>query len=144
MNFFENKLTIPNPAITLTFNKGYDPQNKSLASVTGTVMGHENVTGYTPFNPVPLSAFGGLPMTNKQGVKLSVVNDNEVIYQGTQITTPMKSILYVPIMYILAYPSTNPTTVMSFGTDGKRGNSCIITDNNGIYVVYAIPDESAN
>jgi len=144
MNFSENKLTIPNPAITLTFTKAYDATNKSLASVTGTVMGNNNVTGYTLFNPVPLSAFGGLPMTNKQGVKLTVVNDNEVIYAGTQITTPMKSILYVPIMYILAYPSTNPTTVMSFGTDGKRGNTCIITDNNGIYVTYAIPDESAN
>ncbi|KYG84884.1 hypothetical protein AWW67_18025 [Roseivirga seohaensis] len=144
MSFVENKLTMPNQAITLTFNKAYDPANRSLASVAGTVMGHNNVTGYTLFNPVPLSAFGGVPMTNKQGVKLTVVNDNEVVYAGTQITTPMKSILYVPIMYILAYPSTNPTTVMSFGTDGKRGNTCIITDNNGIYVTYAIPNESAN
>ncbi|HKC67081.1 MAG TPA: hypothetical protein VKG26_02545, partial [Bacteroidia bacterium] len=133
----------PNLPLSITFNRNYTPANYGLVSITG-IIGKTSVAGYTPLNPVPLSVFGGVTMTglkgsNAEGVSLTIVNDNEVIYNGTKIKTDMKSILYVPLMYILAYPSVNPTTVMSFGTDGLRGNTCIITDNNGIYVVYAIP-----
>lgn len=79
-------------------------------------------------------------MSNAAGIKLTVVNDNEVVYAGTRITTTMNSILYVPLMYILAYPPTSTNTVISFGTDGLKGNTCIITDNNSVYVVSAILD----
>jgi len=151
MSFDGTTLTIPAPAnnkdanlpLSITFTRSYNAANYGLVSIAGNI-GTAKVTGYTPLNPVPLSVFGGAVMTglkgsNAEGVSLTVVNDNEVIYAGTKIKTDMKSILYVPLMYILAYPSTAPTTVMSFGTDGLRGNTCIVTDNNGIYVVYAIP-----
>lgn len=138
MSFTNNTLSMPQQNISLKFTRGYNSANKSLVTITGTILGHANTNGYTPFNPVPLSGFGGGPMKNTKGMKLTVVSDNEVVYEGTQITTDMKKILYVPIMYILAYPAENSTTVMSFGTDGLKGNACIITDNNGIYVVTAI------
>jgi hypothetical protein len=133
----------PNLPLSITFTRNYTAANYGLVSIAGTI-GKTTVGGYTPLNPVPLSVFGGAPMVglkggSAEGISLTVVNDNEVIYKGTKFTTPMASILYVPLMYILAYPATNPTVVMSFGTDGLRGNACIITDNNNIYTVYAIP-----
>jgi hypothetical protein len=133
----------PNLPLTITFTRAYTAANYGLVSITGAI-GKTAVAGYTPLNPVPLSVFGGAPMVglkggNAEGVSLTVINDNEVMYNGTKFTTPMTSILYVPLMYILAYPATNPAVVMSFGTDGLRGNACIITDNNNIYTVYAIP-----
>ncbi|HXU28115.1 MAG TPA: hypothetical protein VN698_12870, partial [Bacteroidia bacterium] len=144
-----NTLTIPattgdpNLPLTITFTRAYTPATYGLVNVAGKI-GATAVTGYTPLNPVPLSVFGGAPMVglkggNGEAISLSVVNDNQVIYKGSQFTTPMNSILYVPLMYILAYPATNPCIVMSFGTDGLRGNACIVTDNNTIYTVYAIP-----
>jgi hypothetical protein len=126
-------------AVALTFNRSFNSEQGSLVTLTGSIGNTQITTGYTAFNPVPLTGFGGAPMTNPQGVSLTVVSDNEVIYDGINIQTKMLNILYVPLMYILAYPSENPTVVMSFGTDGLKGNACIITDNNGIYVVNAIP-----
>lgn len=140
MSFINNTLTMTledQSNITLTFNRQYNPKNGSLVSISGNI-GTLAVSGCTLFNPVPLSVFGGAVMSNAAGMKLTVVNDNEVIYSGTRITTTMDSILYVPLMYILAYPPTNTNTVMSFGTDGLKGNTCIITDNNSVYVVNAI------
>jgi hypothetical protein len=142
MSFVDNVLTMTledKSNITLTFNRQYNPNNGSLVSVSGNI-GTLAVNGCTLFNPVPLSVFGGAVMSNAAGIKLTVVNDNEVVYAGTRITTTMNTILYVPLMYILAYPPTSTNTVMSFGTDGLKGNTCIITDNNSVYVVNAILD----
>lgn len=139
MTFENNTLTMKNESITLTFNREYNSENDSLVTITGSIMGHK-VTGYTLFNPVPLTVFGGVTMTNKQGDTLTVTNNNQVIYNGVT----MNSIIYVPLMYILAYPIIDTTTVMSFGTDGLKGNTCIITNNLSgtpvTSVVYAIPD----
>ena len=140
MSFVNNTLTMTledKSNITLTFDRQYNPNDGSLVSIHGNI-GDLAVTGSTLFNPVPLSVFGGAVMSNAAGMQLTVVNDNEVVYAGTRITTTMNSILYVPLMYILAYPPTNTNTVMSFGTDGLKGNTCIITDNNNVYVVNAI------
>jgi hypothetical protein len=122
MSFDGETLNMPQQGITLKLTRGYNPQNGSLVSISGTV-NNKTISGFTPFNPVPLSVFGGLPMTNSQGDKLTVNNDNSVTYNGIN----MDSIIYVPLMYILAYPADNPTVVMSFGTDGTRGNACIVT-----------------
>ncbi len=139
MTFENNTLTMKNKSIALTFNRKYNTGNGSLVTITGNVMGYE-VIGYTLFNPVPLTVFGGVTMTNTQGDTLTVTNDNQVIYNGVT----MNSIIYVPLMYILAYPIIDTTTVMSFGTDGLKGNTCIITNNLSgtpvTSVVYAIPD----
>lgn len=140
MSFVNNTLTMTledKSNITLAFDRQYNPNDGSLVSIHGNI-GDLAVTGSTLFNPVPLSVFGGAVMSNAAGIQLTVVNDNEVVYAGSRITTTMNSILYVPLMYILAYPPTNTNTVMSFGTDGLKGNTCIITDNNNVYVVNAI------
>ncbi len=124
MSFDGQTLNMPQQGITLKLNRKYNPQNGSLVSMSGTI-NSQAISGYTLFNPVPLSAFAGLPMMNSQYEKLIVNNDNSVTYNGTN----MNSIIYVPLMYILAYPADNPTVVMSFGTDGIHGNACIVTVN---------------
>ncbi|MGZ3873631.1 MAG: hypothetical protein ACXVJD_11975, partial [Mucilaginibacter sp.] len=140
MTFENNTLSMPGQSITLTFKREYNASQRSLVTLTGSINGAD-ANGYTLFNPVPLLVFGGVQMTNAAGDTLTVTNDNQVIYNGTT----MDSIIYVPLMYILAYPITNSTTVMSFGTDGLKGNTCIVTTNpsspsSTTAVVYAIPD----
>ncbi|MTI87513.1 MAG: hypothetical protein FH748_06045 [Balneolaceae bacterium] len=138
MTFENGTLSMPEQSISITFSRVYNSQYKSLVTITGSIGGH-TITAHTPFNPVPLSAFGGAPLTNAQNNKLTVVNDNEVIYNGTT----MNSIIYVPIMYILAAPTTGTNTVMSFGSDGCKGTACIITNvaekPPKVSTVYAIP-----
>ena len=142
MTFENNVLIMPDQSISITFNREYNQEQRSLVTITGTVGNHKNVTGSTLFNPVPLLAFGGVPMTNNNTPKdsLTVVSKNKVVYNGET----MEGIIYVPLMYILAYPWNKPTIVMSFGTDGLKGNTCIVTDLTvnppKISVVYAIPD----
>jgi hypothetical protein len=132
MSFDGATLNMPKQGIALKLTRGYNPADGSLVSLTGTVNGAE-VNGNTLFNPVPLSAFGGVSMTNDKGDQLTVNNDNSVTYNGKK----MDNIIYVPLMYILAYPADNPTTVMSFGTAGSHGNACIVTQ--AVSTVYAIP-----
>lgn len=114
-------LSMPEQGIALKLTREYNPQNGSLVSMSGMIQGIA-ITGSTLFNPVPLSAFRGVPMTNAQYDQLIINNDNSVTYNGTN----MNSILYVPLMYILAYPATDPKVVMSLGTDGTHGNACIV------------------
>lgn len=134
MSFDGELLNMPKQGIALKLTRGYNPVDGSLISLTGTVNGAE-VNGNTLFNPVPLSAFGGVSMTNDKGDVLTVNNDNSVTYNGKK----MDNIIYVPLMYILAYPADKPTTVMSFGTAGSHGNACIVTQ--AISTVYAIQTE---
>lgn len=122
MSFDGETLSMPQQKINLTLTRKYTPKNGSLVSMSGTI-NNQNISGYTPFNPVPLSVFGGQPMTNSNKDTLTVNNDNSVTYNGIN----MDSIIYVPLMYILAYPAEKPTVVMSFGTDGIHGNTCIVT-----------------
>ena len=140
MSFDNDILSISSEGINIQFNREYTPSNRALVSIMGTINGH-TVSGYTPFNPVPLSAFSGVTMINKQHVSLTVINDNEIIYNGKSI----KNITYVPIMYILATEEKNETLVLSFGTDGCKGNTCIITNivagEATMSVVYAIDNK---
>lgn len=147
MTFKNDTLTIPSEDISITFNRTYNPANKSLISITGTIGSGSADGGYTPFNPVPLTAFGaGVKLTGKTNSGkenvLEIISDNEVKYNGVT----MKSFIYVPLMYILAYPIDKPTLVLSFGSDGVQGNSCIITDYavtpNTTTFVTAIPNQS--
>ena len=48
-----------NTNISLTFSKEYNAGNMMLAKVTGSINQHTNLESLTPFNPVPLIAFGG-------------------------------------------------------------------------------------
>jgi hypothetical protein len=138
MTFENNTLTMPNQGITITFTRKYDPDNGSLVTINAVING-KTVKGNTLFNPVPLTVFGGVPMTNSKGDTLTVTNNNEVVYNNTN----MDGIIYVPLMYILAYPKDSPKVLMSFGTDGLKGNTCIVTDNRTgtqiTSVVNAIP-----
>lgn len=140
MTFANNVLTMPDQSISIAFERVYEAENKSLVTITATFgTSYQNVKGNTLFNPVPLSAFSGV-MTNSDGDQLAVGNDNGVIWNGNTL----EDIIYVPLMYILAYPIKATSLVMSFGTNGCKGNTCIVTDLSKkpmkICVVSAIPN----
>ena len=145
MTFENGLLFIPSENISIAFNRTYNPTNKSLVSITGTI-DDKTVNGFTLFNPVPLTAFKGKMISKavkgKAETTLEVKGMNEIVLNGVT----MKAILYVPIMYILAAPSSAPTHVFSFGTDGLKGNTCIITDVTTTppttSLVYAIHNEA--
>ncbi|NHN27737.1 hypothetical protein FIA58_018805 [Flavobacterium jejuense] len=145
-----NTLTVPStlgkPELVLTFNREYKPCNEisgSLVSVTGNI-DDTLISGTTLFNPVPLHVFGGVTMTSKDGdEQLTINNDNSITYVTTSKTSTnnvktinkqtktFDSIIYVPLMYIVAAPADAPTLELSLGTDGLRGNvSIVITDIN--------------
>src|SRR5207248_2165390 len=63
MTFDGETLNMPQQEIVLKLTRGYNPQNGSLVSMSGTI-NKQTISGFTPFNPVPLSVFGGIPMTN--------------------------------------------------------------------------------
>ena len=134
-----NTLTMPKQSISIQFTRNYDSKNRSLVNISGTI-DNINIKGYTPFNPVPLSAFGGAPMTNNNGDKLVIDDNNIVIYNGEVID----KVIYVPLMYILAYPVEKPTTEMSLGTAGLKGTACIVMSSSSgtqkTSFIYAIPD----
>jgi hypothetical protein len=134
MTFKDNTLHMPEQSIKITFTREYNARQGSLVNIKCTINKHQNIIGFTLFNPVPLSVFGGVPMTNSKD-SLTILSNSEVTYNNKTLD----SILYVPVMYILANPWNKPTIVMSFGTDGLKGNTCIITDQSGISVVNAIP-----
>jgi hypothetical protein len=136
MSFEDNELTIVdahnNPIINLTFERKYTSSNMSLATISGMILNHKDLLAYSPFNPVPLSAFGGVPMTDKNS-SLNIVSDSLVTYTtipagGTPQTTTMDNFIYVPLMYILANPWLGTTTVLSLGTSGMNGTACIVID----------------
>lgn len=139
MSFKDGILDMPEQNIHLQLTRKYDPANGSLVQMSGTING-QKITGSTPFNPVPLSAFAGQPLTNRLGDRLAVNGENSVTYNGDNV----KGIIYVPLMYILAYPVGNPDVVMSFGTDGAHGTACIVTTKantptRATTTVWAIP-----
>jgi hypothetical protein len=143
-----NTLTIPNELdsgktfATIIFNRSYQPDGNFGTLVDIEMkMGGNTITGINRLNPVPLMAFAGATMTNTNGDSLDIVSNSEIVYNKIQ----MHNIIYVPLMYILAYNylpvnnQPNPNSyVYSFGTDGLSGNCCIVTHKNVISSVYAI------
>lgn len=155
-----NTLMIPASSgqkpLVLTFNRDYNERTGALVSVTGDIDG-TSISGSTLFNPVPLSAFGGVTMTNDNEDALTINNDNSVTYASSatvvsgsetetdQKTTTYNSLIYVPLMYIVAAPADAPKLVLSLGTDGTKGNVSIVitepnTPNQKTTSVYAIND----
>jgi hypothetical protein len=137
-NTVKNKLTIPSDILeiadtVLTFTAGYTtvPSSKgkfgTLFSVSGTINGIP-IKGTNPLGPVPLTAFMGAPMTNLTSNETLVIkSDSEIIYNGNIY----EEILYVPVMYILAFDSMPGKVVgLSLGTDGGKGTACIITNTS--------------
>ncbi|WP_406667604.1 hypothetical protein [Gallaecimonas sp. GXIMD1310] len=150
MSFSSNVLTLTDTKnstnISLTFTKEYDSETMTLAKVIGNINEHSGLQSQTPFNPVPLSAFGGVPMTNTDS-SLNITSDLSVTYTtGTNTQKPttvnMDAFIYVPLMYILANPWDSPTTVLSLGTSKSNGNVSIVIDvkNDTTTFVQAIPD----
>ena len=95
----------------------------------GTIGALVPVNSENALNPVPLSAFGGVTMTNPTefGVYLTIDNDLQITY----IDNTIANFVYVPVMYVAAWPTaeSSPQHVMlSLGTDGPKGVTCIITD----------------
>lgn len=149
MSFIDNVLTLTdatnNTNICLTFSKQYNAETMMLAKVTGSINQYTELESWTPFNPVPLKAFGGVPMTNADS-SVNIVSNSSVIYTtGTNTPTTnalnMNAFIYVPLMYILANPWDRPSTVLSLGTSKKNGNVSIVIDvpTNTTTWVQAIP-----
>jgi hypothetical protein len=124
MTYKDGELTIPEFGVKLALTRSYDQHTNALVKMEG-VIGKTLVAGFTPFNPVPLVAFGGLPLTNASGDCLAIQTANSVIYNDQENL----SVIYVPLMYILAYPALFTDVVMSLGTDGTHGTACIVTTN---------------
>lgn len=149
MSFINNVLTLRDMAnnnnISLTFSKKYNHETMMLAQVTGSINQYANLQSFTPFNPVPLDAFGGVPMTNDD-TSVNIISKSSVIYSTGKNKIPpdvvnMDSFIYVPLMYILANPWDAPNTLLSLGTSKKNGNVSIVIDvSTGATVfVQAIP-----
>lgn len=128
--------------IIISFNRagiageGY----RSLVNITGSIEG-KSFSGSTLLNPVPLMAYSGAQMTSKNNTEnLSITSNDQLTYNGVVI----KNLTYVPLMYIAVFDEPAGNEVfLSLGTDGGRGNTCIITDKeaaHSIDVVYAIPN----
>lgn len=152
MTFENNVLTmvdaLGNPFINLKFERSYSSSDKSLARISGMIADQKNILASTPFNPVPLSAFSGAPMTDANS-SLNIVSDSLVTYTttpagGTPQTTTMDNFIYVPLMYILANPWLGTTTVLSLGTSGTKGTACIVIDvpTKQNSFLFAIPNPS--
>ena len=142
MFFKDNKLTMPEQQIEFTFERIYDPSRKSLVTIRGAIGQYPISEASTPFNPVPLSAWKGVPMTDKMGNTLTIVNDRLVTYND-QVKN---SFVYVPLMYIMANPYENSDFVLSLGTSSTQGLASIVlipqsgSDKLLTSFVYAIPD----
>ncbi|MHA3788808.1 hypothetical protein ACX0HA_11395 [Flavobacterium hauense] len=138
-----NTLSIPASnaydAINITFTRQYNPQDGSLVSIKGNI-GTLNIQGSTLLNPVPLSAFSGVTMTSPDGTQKLTISSNNITYTNKNSSVTANSIVYVPLMYIVAGIPTAIDSIflLSLGTDGLRGLACIVTADAEISSVYAI------
>jgi len=132
-----NTLTMPDQGIEFEFTRAYNAYGVGdLVNLKGSFKDFKNVFGYTCFNPVPLNAFSGVPLTNKNDV-LDIKSDNEVVYNGIE----MKEIGYNPLTRVAGYPQ--PTISFYLGTFGTAGVTAMVTDYKvnppKISYVFAIP-----
>jgi hypothetical protein len=134
MTFENNELILVNafnkPFVKLTFERNYFSDSMMLVQVTGCIEDYENIIAYTPFNPVPLAAFGGKAMTNVAGENITIISGTDVSYTAVTGSNAvvMNNFIYVPLMYILAEPWYDPATVFSLGTSKGNGNVSIVID----------------
>lgn len=149
MSFIDGNLSINTNSTPITsilsinFKREYVTNGLfgTLVTITGTVTGKKVEKAFTPFNPVPLKGFGGSPMTGPNQEVLTISEtSNSLTWSENSVTNSVKSYKYVPIMYILVWKIDEagvPTKggkdsiVLSFGTDGGRGNTTIVTRYNG-------------
>jgi len=116
---FDNNILIT-PDLKLTFTRKFNPENRSLVSVEGSFLGYEGTKGYNLYNPIPLSAFGGVPLKSKGGMDTLVINsDDEVTFNGKV----MDKFTYIPLMFMFF---AEDGTTMSFGSEAMHGNMCML------------------
>lgn len=138
-------LSAPNFAsgasLQLKFSRGLDPATGTLANVSGTVAGCA-AAGSTYFNPVPLSAFGPARMTNNtDATAVQVLNNTSVAYvTAAGVATTIVDFVYVPLMYIVGTTFDSSELILSLGTDGPRGNACIVMPGTSVGAVWALPN----
>jgi len=147
MTFDGTTLTVPDfngNSIEITFKREYtqEPGSQfgSLVTISGKING-DHFSGSTALNPVPLTAFSGMVLSNGSSnpETLRIISETELEYNGTQYQV----IAYVPLMYIAVFLLKDDTKViLSLGTDGGRGTSCIVKNpkmNPATSAVYGIP-----
>lgn len=145
MSFANGVLKMPAQNITLRFKRQANRKAGSLFSMKGKVQNRQ-VSGTSRFNSIPLSVFAGT-MTDKAGQHTLVITEaGDVSLDGVVIPDYQ----YVPTMYILAGPITDPeidpqpVTVLSLGYSGKNGKTAIVTTDAGgpaqsTFTLTAIP-----
>ncbi|MBT25850.1 MAG: hypothetical protein CML60_05580, partial [Rhodobacteraceae bacterium] len=145
----------------IEFTPGYTPgtgafsQFGDLSAVrlsfvpSGTGSASAIYTGKTPLGPVPLSAFSGATLTATaagSNEALEIVSDHSILYTPPALSASWQKddqqqawleILYVPLMYIVAYqvrpddilaPDAGRVTgMLSLGTNGACGLASINT-----------------
>jgi hypothetical protein len=131
----------PGVALQLTFSRGFDLAKGTLANVTGTVAGNAAV-GSTYFNPVPLRAFGPARLTNNtDATAVQVLSNTSVAYvTAAGVATTIVDFVYVPLMYIVGTTFDSSELILSLGTDGPRGNACIVMPGASVGAVWALPN----
>lgn len=142
MSFSNNELYVPasgdRPEIRLQFTRNYTEGPGTLVSVAGAIGQYNQIAGATAFNPVPLMAFGGVPMTSTSSEEQLTLNGP---YSITLNGNTYDTFVYVPLMYILV--TLNEVAAndigLSLGTNGANGNACIVTQNNVPTSVFSIP-----
>jgi len=120
--FFDTTMTFRNntlktPDLELTFDHGYNKANGTVCAVQGSFMGYKDVKGYNRFNPIPLSAFGGVPLVGIFGINKMMVSSDQITYNGTVIA----NFEYVPLMFIFAGLQENAECIVSFGSTAEKG-----------------------
>ncbi|WP_420551362.1 hypothetical protein [Tenacibaculum aiptasiae] len=130
-------LTIPSSksnedALKVTFTRKYEKAYPNSGSYYGSVIsisGSYNgtsFTGNTLLNVVPLMGFAGAPLKLNQTSNETIVikSSSEVEYNGVSY----KNLTVVPLMYIVGFiDNSGNEVVLSLGTDGGKGNTCITT-----------------
>lgn len=139
-------LTIPEGKIMIKLTRNYD--NGKLVSFSGNVNG-TIVTGFTYYNPVPLSSFSGEytnVSTNKTAISITsdrrIYFDFSVFSGGPGTLTPVTDYIYVPGMFVVTFAGRDqdPTNfTLMFGTDGKSGLACSIQRGTKALFAVTIP-----
>lgn len=131
---------------TREFNAAYPSIGSyygSVASISGSYNG-TSFTGATLLNVVPLEAFAGAGLRVKASDPVTIVvkSNSEVEYNGVVYPndTPRPNgktyptMTVVPLMYIVGFiDNKGDEVIMSLGTDGGKGVTCITT-------VYPVTD----
>jgi hypothetical protein len=130
-------LTIPGPdskedILNVNFTRQYEKVYPNAGSYYGSVVSISGIykgtsfTGETLLNVVPLMGFAGatLKIAGLPQETIVIKSSSEIVYNSVSY----KKLTIVPLMYIVGFIDTSGNEViLSLGTDGGKGNTCLTT-----------------